>query len=48
MAKIYSKNFIENTKNLKPKDETIEFLLNYSKALKVVKGKHKEYEMLLN
>lgn len=48
MAKIYSKNFIENTENLKPKDETIKFLLNYSKALKVVKGKHKKYEMLLN
>lgn len=48
MAKIYSENSIENTKNLKPKNETIEFLLNYSKALKVVKGKHEKYEMLLN
>lgn len=48
MAKIYSENSLENTKNLKPKDETVRFLLNYSKALKVEKGKHGKYEMLLN
>ncbi len=48
MAKIYSENSVEKNKNLEPKEETIEFLLNYSKALKVVKGKQKKYEMLLN
>jgi len=48
MAKLYSENSIENTKNLKPKDATIDFLLNYSKALEVVKGKQKTFEMLLN
>ncbi|PQV50159.1 hypothetical protein CLV33_10215 [Jejuia pallidilutea] len=48
MAKLYSENSIENTKPLKPKDETINFLLNYSKALDVVKGKEKKFEILLN
>ncbi|WP_165454340.1 hypothetical protein [Hyunsoonleella pacifica] len=48
MAKIYSENSLENTKNLKPKDETVKFLLNYSKALKVKNGKYGKYEMLLN
>ncbi|MEW4924538.1 hypothetical protein [Algibacter sp. 2305UL17-15] len=48
MAKIYSENSFEKTKNLKPKKETIEFLLNYSKAYKVVEGKHEKYDMLLN
>ncbi len=48
MAKIYSENSIENTKNLKPKNETVQFILNYSKALKVVNGKTEKYELLLN
>jgi hypothetical protein len=48
MAKIYSENSIENTKNLKPKNETVQFILNYSKALKVVNGKTEQYELLLN
>lgn len=48
MAKIYSENSFKKPKNLKPKDETIKFLLNYSKALKIVKGKHEKYEILLN
>ncbi|SEQ46680.1 hypothetical protein SAMN05421824_1731 [Hyunsoonleella jejuensis] len=48
MAKIYSKNSIQNTENLKPKDETISFLLNYSKALKVVKGQETKFDILLN
>ena len=48
MAKIYSENSIEKTSSLKPKDETIDFLLSFSKALKVVDGKHREFEILLN
>lgn len=48
MAKIYSENSIGNFKNLNPKEETIKFLLNYSKALRIVKGAHNMYGMLLN
>ncbi|WBL23675.1 hypothetical protein [Zunongwangia sp. HRR-M8] len=38
----------EKSQHLKPKKETIKFLLNYSKALKVLPGKTENYEMLLN
>ncbi|WP_165453857.1 hypothetical protein [Hyunsoonleella flava] len=48
MAKIYSENSIKNIECLEPKDETIQFLLSYSKTLKVLNGKRKKYEMLLN
>jgi len=37
MAKIYSKNLSKNNSSLKPKAETIDFLLNYSKSLSVLK-----------
>ena len=36
MAKIYSENSIKNIENLEPKEETVNFLLNYSKALSVI------------
>lgn len=47
MAKIYS---TKNPKNLdlKPKDETIRFLLNYSKALSVINYNKLKFEALLN
>ncbi|WP_203258658.1 hypothetical protein [Hyunsoonleella ulvae] len=48
MAKIYSENSLKKNKHLEPKEETIAFLLNYSKALKVENGKQKKYELLLN
>ena len=34
--------------NLKPRKETIRFLLDYSKALSVNKSHDKEFELLLN
>ncbi|WP_165764571.1 hypothetical protein [Flavobacterium cyanobacteriorum] len=37
MAKIYSEKKLAAPKKMLPKKETINFLLNYSKALKVVK-----------
>jgi len=37
MAKIYSENLFKNNSSLKPKAETIDFLLNYSKSLCVLK-----------
>jgi hypothetical protein len=47
MAKLYSKN--PQTKDtLNPKKETIDFLLNYSKALSVINCNKMKFEALLN
>ncbi|MGR7814173.1 hypothetical protein [Lacinutrix undariae] len=46
MAKLYSKKIIKN--NLNPKEETVNFLLNYSKALSVVNYKQLQFETVLN
>ena len=47
MAKIYSqKALVSNA--MKPKEETISFLLNYSKALSVLKVKDKSFEIIAN
>ncbi|MBP6558526.1 MAG: hypothetical protein KA213_09195 [Flavobacterium sp.] len=47
MAKIYSTN-LRTAIPMKPKKETLSFLLNYSKALHVIKvGKHK-FEWIAN
>ncbi|MDT0685631.1 hypothetical protein [Autumnicola psychrophila] len=50
MGKIYLKHSSEEGKLKKsaPKKETIAFLLNYSKALSVIDGKMRKYELLLN
>lgn len=48
MAKNYSKTSIETPNNLKPKEETINFLLNYSKALSVIKSDKVKFELVLN
>jgi len=48
MAKIYSEKTPKNNKNLQPKDETISFLLNYSKALSVINYNKLKFEALLN
>lgn len=48
MAKIYSKDFIESTNDLKPKEETVNFLLNYSKALSVINCNKLKFETFLN
>ncbi|WP_395043896.1 hypothetical protein [Flavobacterium sp.] len=47
MAKIYSKNALANTKML-PKSETINFILNYSKALKIIKVGNRNFEIIAN
>jgi hypothetical protein len=47
MAKLYSKKALTNTKML-PKKETINFLLNYSKALNVIKVGNLNFEILAN
>jgi hypothetical protein len=47
MAKLYSKKALATT-NMLPKRETIQFLLNYSKALKIIKIGDKNFEILAN
>ena len=47
MAKIYSKKSFVAPK-MKPKKEVISFLLNYSKALKVVKTEQTTFEFIAN
>jgi len=47
MAKLYSKKKPKNI-NLNPKQETIDYLLNYSKALSVINYNKLKFEALLN
>ena len=47
MAKLYSENS-QKFKELKPKEETVNFLLNYSKALSVINYNKLKFEALLN
>ena len=48
MAKIYSEDSINNIENLTPTEETVNFLLNYSKALSVISYNKLKFEALLN
>jgi hypothetical protein len=49
MAKIYSKkNSIKKTEHCEPREETVNFLLNYSKALSVISCNKLKFEALLN
>jgi len=49
MAKLYSEKKITETQiNLNPKEETVSFLLNYSKALSVIHCNNLKFEALQN
>ena len=48
MAKIYSENSINKLNELEPKEETVNFLLNYSKALSVINCNKMKFEVILN
>jgi hypothetical protein len=48
MAKIYSKKSFVAPPKMKPKKEVVSFLLNYSKALKVVKTEQATFELIAN
>lgn len=48
MAKLYSKRNPQKQLNLNPKEETVNFLLNYSKALSVINCNKMKFEALLN
>jgi hypothetical protein len=47
MAKIYSKKNVV-THSMKPEKETISFLLNYSKALNIIKCNKMSFEVIAN
>ncbi len=46
MAKLYLPK--KNETKMLPKTETVIFLLNYSKALKIIKTKNQTFEFILN
>ena len=48
MAKLYSQKKSQKELNLNPKEETIKFLLDYSKALSVINCNKMKFEALLN
>jgi len=48
MAKLYSKKTPQTQIILNPKEETVNFLLNYSKALSVIDYNKLKFEALLN
>ena len=48
MAKLYSQKNPQKQLNLNPKEETISFLLDYSKALSVINCNKMKFEALLN
>ena len=48
MAKLYSENSIKNLMDLEPTEETVNFLLNYSKALSVIKCNNLRFEVISN
>jgi hypothetical protein len=47
MAKLYSKNAFATSKLL-PKKETISFLLNYSKAMNMIRLGNMNFEIIAN
>ncbi|MBG6109540.1 hypothetical protein H4V97_002893 [Flavobacterium sp. CG_23.5] len=47
MAKIYSKKSLV-TKTMKPNKEIVSFILNYSKALSIIKIEDKSFEIISN
>lgn len=47
MAKLYTKE-TNATQEMLPKKDTVNFILNYSKALKVVKVANQEFELIAN
>ena len=48
MAKLYSENSIKKVNELEPKNETVNFILNYSIALNIIKYNKMKFEALLN
>ena len=47
MAKIYSKKTLA-TNVMKPRKDIVSFLLNYSKALSIIKAKNITFEIIAN
>lgn len=49
MGKLYTKSSKEEKlQNLNPKKETVRFLLNYSKALRITEYQKMKFDTLLN
>ncbi|WP_213523281.1 hypothetical protein [Nonlabens sp.] len=48
MAQLYNESFPEPVKPMVPKEETVKFLLDFSKALSVTRYKNMTFETLNN
>ena len=48
MAKLYSKDQLATEPEMLPKEETVDFILNYSKAYRVIKTKNGTFETIAN
>lgn len=48
MAKLYSKKKLAEVTQMLPKQETIDFILNYSKAMTMVKTSNGTFENISN
>ena len=48
MAKLYPNTSPEKVKKMAPKKETVDFLLNYSKAFRVNRYKKLQFESFIN
>ena len=48
MAKFYAEQSSQNLKEMRPKKETVKFLLNYSKALRVERYRNLQFENVIN
>ncbi len=47
MTNIYTDNSLKNN-NFKPKKETLKFLFNYSKSLKIIAINNNNFKLFLN
>jgi hypothetical protein len=48
MAKLYTEHLPQPSKKMSPKKETVDFLLNYSRALKISSYNKLQFKSILN
>lgn len=48
MTKLYTQKNLVTTKKMKPSAKTVSFILNYSKALKVIRVNGNTFDLIAN
>jgi hypothetical protein len=48
MTKLYTKKILVAPKKMRPSQKTVSFILNYSKALKVIRVNDNAFELIAN